>query len=58
MESTVFVVACPKGFVTGGPECLHQLVNAINSLGSVAVLWDPEESRSDAIPAKEYESYG
>ena len=36
-----FVVACPRGSKTGGPEALHQLVMALSSGAHEAVLWDP-----------------
>ena len=36
-----FVVACPKGSRTGGPEALHQLAAALSSGTQDAVLWDP-----------------
>jgi hypothetical protein len=36
-----FVVACPRNSRTGGPEALHQLVDALSGAQVEAVLWDP-----------------
>ena len=52
------IVACPKGFVTGGPEALHQLASTLKGLEVDTFLWDPEISRARTEPAKEFSRYG
>lgn len=52
-----FIIACPKGLVTGGPEALHQLAQAIADQGFVASLWDPDDKRNRATPSAEYDVY-
>jgi len=49
----VIVVVCPSGTVTGGPEALHQLVDAVNyiSPGYGAMCYTPFESEHPVTPA-------
>jgi hypothetical protein len=58
MDSMRFIVACPKGIATGGPEALHQLVHTLNSLNLNATLWDSDKSRHSDLPVPDYEIYG
>jgi hypothetical protein len=53
-----FVVACPKGSRTGGPEALHQLVAALSSTTVEAVLWDPYSVDGDTETSNYYPQYG
>lgn len=53
-----FVIACPRGVTTGGPEALHQLAKEITNLGFAPLLWDPDESRGALESASAYEGYG
>jgi hypothetical protein len=52
-----FIIFAPKGLKTGGPEGMHQLAWAINSLGREAKLlaW-PRTKRKSSV--NEYEKYG
>jgi hypothetical protein len=52
-----FIIACPKGLATGGPEALHQLAQAIADQGYATFLWDPDENRSRTNAAADYEIY-
>lgn len=52
-----FVIVCPKGVATGGPEALHQLASAIADLGQEAFLWDSDEVRGSSSAANSYEGY-
>jgi hypothetical protein len=58
MDLVRFIVACPKGIATGGPEALHQLVQSLNSLNFNAALWDIDKSRQSDLPVPDYEIYG
>jgi len=51
-----FIIFAPKGMKTGGPEGMHQLAWALNTLGQEAVLlpWPKTQSNSSVI---EYEKY-
>jgi hypothetical protein len=53
-----FVVACPRGSKTGGPEALHQLVAALSSGDQEAVLWDPYQAQGSVEATNYYSQYG
>ncbi len=52
-----FVVVCPKGFATGGPEALHQLAHALTIQGRDAYLWDPDNHSRQSESHTGYEGY-
>ena len=52
-----FIIACPKGLATGGPEALHQLAQAIADQGYATFLWDPNDKGSISRPAADYDVY-
>ena len=53
-----FVVACPRGSETGGPEALHQLAAALSSGSQEAFLWDPYHADVLAEATSYYSQYG
>jgi hypothetical protein len=53
-----FVVACPRGSETGGPEALHQLAAALSSGTQEAFLWDPYHADDLAEVTRYYAQYG
>ena len=52
-----FVIVCPKGITTGGPEALHQLASQIADHGHEVRLWDSDEVRGSTAAAAAYEGY-
>ena len=54
---TRFVIVCPKGVTTGGPEALHQLASAVAGHGFEVVFWDPDEVRGSSTAANSYKEY-
>lgn len=49
-------VAAPLGVQTGGPEALHQLVDALRTMGVNAAIWPIGRTRF-AVPTRDYQLY-
>ena len=58
MEITRFIVVCPKGVATGGPEALHQLSLSLRESGAESLMWDPDPNRRHSTVVAHYEIYG
>jgi len=53
----VIVVICPAGVVTGGPEALHQLVDAIRRQGEdAAILYTPDAAAATTAAYRHYDA--
>jgi hypothetical protein len=51
-----FLIYCPIGVKTGGPECLYQLCDAINQLGFESLIV-PSIDTVHLIPCPDFEKY-
>ena len=58
MDNPGFIVVCPKGVATGGPEALHQLSRSLRDAGAKSALWDPDSIRRNADAVSQYDIYG
>jgi hypothetical protein len=52
-----FVVVCPKGVATGGPEALHQLSLSLSENGAESFMWDPDPHRGNSPAVEQYDIY-
>ena len=51
-----FLIYCPVGVKTGGPECLYQLSDALNSLGYKSLIV-PTTDTANSEPCDDFEIY-
>jgi hypothetical protein len=56
MSSLRFLIYCPVGVKTGGPECLYQLCDALNSLGHDAFIV-PTSETANSEPCRDFDRY-
>jgi hypothetical protein len=56
MSSSRFLIYCPVGVKTGGPECLYQLCDALNSLGHKSFIV-PTIETAKSEPCKDFDRY-
>jgi hypothetical protein len=56
MSSVRFLIYCPVGVKTGGPECLYQLCDALNSLGHDAWIV-PTLETAKSEPCRDFDRY-
>ncbi len=56
MPQPRFLIYCPIGVKTGGPECLYQLCDAINELGYQSLIV-PSIDTSHLSPCPDFEKY-
>lgn len=54
-HNTIFYIACPANFATGGPEDLHQLADELRNMGHKAYMYYYNYKKSKGHPVhKEY----
>ena len=58
MNMPRFIVVCPKGVKTGGPEALHQLSSSLRESGSETLMWDPNPLGRHSAAVSEFSIYG